>query len=160
MFSLQAHPYLYLIFTEKFLALVKIWCFILLHLFLNCCARTFLNENLLNKNESKYGRSKYLLIPGKLLCTVQKKPYCFHQNYKRQPYSVWAVSLTKSLWMNLLASKNFMAEQIWMAMSSMISVFSTSCLLCLKYCNKQPGGERGGGGSTREEGEVWKKKQT
>ena len=47
-------------------------------------------------------------------------------------------SLTKSLWMNLLASKNFMAEQIWMAMSSMISVFSTSCLLCLKYCNKQP----------------------
>jgi hypothetical protein len=44
--------------------------------------------------------------------------------------------------MKPLDSRYFMAEQIWIAMSSMISVFLTSSLCSLKYSSKQPNRER------------------
>jgi hypothetical protein len=68
--------------------------------------------------------------------------------------AAYYTQLTKSLWMKPLDARYFMAEQIWTAMSiaSMISVFLTSSVCCLKYCCKQPNGE-GRRGEREEERE-------
>ena len=47
-------------------------------------------------------------------------------------------SLTKSLCMKPDCSKNFIAAQICIAMSSIMSVFSTKCLLLRRYWSRQP----------------------